>query len=316
MLAHAIKRELDDLAALINAEGDDTLGGVVNLCTFAAGYIAIDVTGMRWPSQDMLRKIARNASQSATQLPITEDDTFEFLSRVALGNEMLDDVFSLEGAGLVPIYATANLLLTFFPKDKHWFEYLDQIWNAAEVADHISADVLPALMLRVRKQGRLSGSGTKHREEKKGPSPMPLTDQQVAPLRALLARQYEEYRRLFALLDQAAKNKGYRVLVSAAFMVAAERRFAGDVSQAEVIEFVADTRSRSPHFVDQVDPVIAERVLMSAITGESLDDVDPRTRWEAQGTLMAAMVADEHLDAAGLDAFLAEARKLADKLVA
>jgi hypothetical protein len=155
MLAHAVKHELDDLAALIHAEGDETLRGAVSLCTFAAGYIAIDVTGMRWPSHDMLRKIAHNASQSATRLPITEDDIFEFLSRVALGNDMLDDVFSAEGAGLVPIYATANLLLTFFPKRKHWFEYLDQIWNAAEVADRLSADVLPALMLRVRKQGRL-----------------------------------------------------------------------------------------------------------------------------------------------------------------
>lgn len=53
---------------------------------------------------------------------------------------------------------------------------------------------------------------------------MPLTDQQVAPLHALLVRQYEESQRLFALLDQTAK--GYRVLVSAAFMVAVERRFA------------------------------------------------------------------------------------------
>ena len=47
------------------------------------------------------------------------------------------------------------LLLAFFPEGKHWFEYLDLIWNAAEVADRIGADVLPALMLRVRKQGRL-----------------------------------------------------------------------------------------------------------------------------------------------------------------
>lgn len=88
------------------------------------------------------------------------------------------------------------------------------------------------------------------------------------------------------------------------------------MSQADVVEFVSDTRSRSPHFADQVDPVIAERVLMAAITGESLDDVDPRTSYEAQGVLMTAIVADERLDDARLDVFLAEARKLADKLVA
>jgi hypothetical protein len=154
MLGHAIRNELDDLAAVIRAGGDDILAGAVNLCTFAAGYICIDVTGNRWPTEASLRKIAHNASQSATRLPITEEVIFEFLSRVALGNEYADDVFSAEGVGLVPIYTTANLLLAFFPKDKHWFEYLDQIWNAAEVADRISAEVLPALMLRVRKQGR------------------------------------------------------------------------------------------------------------------------------------------------------------------
>jgi hypothetical protein len=143
MLGHAIRNELDDLAVLLGGEGNDTLAGAVDLCTFAAGYIAIDVTGMRWPSEAMLRKIAHNACQSPTRLPVTEDVVFEFLSRVALGNEKLDDVFSIEGVGLVPIYATANLLLTLFPDGKQWFDYLDQIWNAAEVADRVSADVLP-----------------------------------------------------------------------------------------------------------------------------------------------------------------------------
>jgi hypothetical protein len=73
---------------------------------------------------------------------------------------------------------------------------------------------------------------------------MPVTDEIVAPLRALLTRQYVEYDRLFGLLDPKAKNPGYRVLVSAAFVVAVERRFSPDVSQEEVIEFVADARSR------------------------------------------------------------------------
>jgi hypothetical protein len=154
MLGQAIRQELDDLAAVIREAGDTTVLAAIDLCTLAAGYIAIDVTGMHWPSPNILRKIAHNASQSATRLPITEDDIFEFLSRVALGNEMLNDVFSREGAGLVPIYATANLLLAFCPQEKQWREYLDQIWTAADAADMVSADVLPALMLRVRKQGQ------------------------------------------------------------------------------------------------------------------------------------------------------------------
>jgi hypothetical protein len=145
---------------------------------------------------------------------------------------------------------------------------------------------------------------------------MPVTDEQVAPLRAQLARQPEEHQRLFSLLDQAARRTGYRALASAAFVVAAQRRFARDVSQGEVIEFVGDVRSRSPHVADQVDPKTAERVIMAVFTGQSLDDIDPRASWETQLVLMAAIVGDEHLDDAGLDAFLAEARKLADQWLA
>ena len=122
-----------------------------DLCTFAAGYIVIDVTGMRWTTETALRKIAENASMSATQLDVSAEEICAFLTRVALGSEMVDDVFSIEGVGTVPLYATANLLLTFCPQDKEWWEYLDQIWDAAEVSAKISPTVLPALMLRVRK---------------------------------------------------------------------------------------------------------------------------------------------------------------------
>jgi hypothetical protein len=152
MIGHAIRGELEELAALIHAEGNKTLEGMINLCTYAAGYIAIDIVEA-WPSDEALHKIAENASKSVTGLDISEEEIYAFLSRVALGNEMLDDVFTAEGF-TVPLYATANLLLTFFPKGKHWFEYLDQIWNAADASERVGAEVLPALTLRVRKQGR------------------------------------------------------------------------------------------------------------------------------------------------------------------
>lgn len=82
------------------------------------------------------------------------------------------------------------------------------------------------------------------------------------------------------------------------------------------MEFVGDARSRSPEVAGQVDPKTAERVIMAAFTGQPLDDIDPRTSWETQLVLMAAIIGDEHLDDAGLDAFLAEARKLADQWLA
>jgi hypothetical protein len=145
---------------------------------------------------------------------------------------------------------------------------------------------------------------------------MPVTDEQVAPLRAQLARQYEEHLRLFNLLDQDSKNTGYHALVSAAFVTAVERRFSRDVSPGEVIEFVGNVRSTSPRAADQIDPVIAERVIAAVFNEDSLDDVDARKSFETQLLVMVAIVGGEHLDDAGLDAFLAEARKLADQWLA
>jgi hypothetical protein len=152
MLGHAIRHELDALADTIQSMGNETFLSTIPLCLLASAYVAIDVSGMRWPNDIVLRKIADNASKSATGLDISDEEIFQYLSRVALGSEKLDDVFSIEGLATIPLYATANLLLTFSPHDKDWWEYLDQIWDATETADRTSLTVLPALMLRARKQ--------------------------------------------------------------------------------------------------------------------------------------------------------------------
>jgi len=152
MLGHAIRHELAELAAMIESDGNETLVNNLPLCLLASAYIAIDVSGMRWPSDAVLRKIASNASTSATNLDITEQEIYEYLARVALGTEKLDDVFAIEGIATIPLFATANLLLTFCPREKDWWEYLDQIWDAVDVAERTSLSVLPALMLRARKE--------------------------------------------------------------------------------------------------------------------------------------------------------------------
>ena len=151
MLGHAMRHELDDLAALIGTAGKETLLRGLPLCLLASAYIAIDVSD-RWPTEADLREIAKHASEAETELDISEQVIYEYLSRVALGREKLDDVFPDEGIIPIPLYATANLLLTFRPREKHWWEYLDQIWGAAETAERTSLTVLPALMLRARRE--------------------------------------------------------------------------------------------------------------------------------------------------------------------
>ena len=152
MLGHAIRHEIEDLAALIHAAGDTTFSAVIDLCVLAAGYIAIDASGMRWPTEEMMNRIAQHAAQAATRLDVSEEEIFALLSRVALGSEKPDDIFTDERVGPVPLYATANLLLTFCPRELDWWDYLDQIWNAYNAAEMIDKSVLPALMFRVRKE--------------------------------------------------------------------------------------------------------------------------------------------------------------------
>jgi hypothetical protein len=151
MLGHAIRHELDELAAVVQAEGAEAVLSSIPLCLFASAYIAIDVSD-QWPTEADLREIAKAAAESVTRLDITEQEIYAYLSRVALGTEKLDDVFSVEGFATVPLFATANLLLTFCPRDKEWWEYLNQIWDSAEAADRMNLAVLPALMLRAHKE--------------------------------------------------------------------------------------------------------------------------------------------------------------------
>ena len=151
VLGHAIRHELDDLAALAQAEGPEALLGSLPLCLLASAYITIDVSD-RWPTDADLKEVAKNAAESVTQLDITEQEIYAYLSRVALGPEKLDDVFSVEGLATIPLFATANLLLTFCPREKEGGQYLDQIWAAAEAAERISSAVLPAVILRAHKR--------------------------------------------------------------------------------------------------------------------------------------------------------------------
>ncbi len=144
---------------------------------------------------------------------------------------------------------------------------------------------------------------------------MPVTDQQAATLRAMLAGQRTAHERLFAQFDRQADSVAYSALLNAAFFEAVDRRFGKDVKAPDIVEFVADVRSRSDHAASAVDPRVAERLIRKVVVGEATDDIDPGSSIKAKLYLVAALVADEDLDDAGLDLFIVKARKLADYLL-
>jgi hypothetical protein len=141
---------------------------------------------------------------------------------------------------------------------------------------------------------------------------MPVTDEQEATLHAQLAGKFDEHMRLLNNLDPAAARSGYRALVSAAFFLAAEQRFPEGTPAAEIIDYVADVRSRTDRTA-AIDPVAAERVLLAISTDEEIDDIDGRTKFQTQLVLLAALTADAQLGAGELDEFMLRARRLADR---
>jgi hypothetical protein len=144
---------------------------------------------------------------------------------------------------------------------------------------------------------------------------MPVSDDQVAALRALLVDDIDRHRQLFGQLDRAEARKGYPALVTAAFGEAVERRFGQHYQPADIVSFVADVRSRSDRLAGELDPDVSERVINAVLGHGSARDLDKEAVTRAKLVLLGGLVADARLDDAGLDDFLVAARKLADQLM-
>lgn len=142
---------------------------------------------------------------------------------------------------------------------------------------------------------------------------MKVSADQVASIRALLTRDIQGYERISERLDQPNKN-ARGALIAAAFCLAGRRRFKG-CELPDVRAFVDDLRF-GRGVKDEIDPCIAERLLLATFTSEAIDDIDDDTQGGHFGILLAGLVADAQLDDSQLDAFLADAKKLADEWLA
>lgn len=142
---------------------------------------------------------------------------------------------------------------------------------------------------------------------------MAVTDDQVATLRAQLTGDIDEHRRLLSGLDRDAAVTGYSALIGAGFFEAVDRRLAGKATVADVIEYVGHVRALADSLADRLDPLETERLILFCL-GEDvpLAETDTRSRFGTQVLLLSPLIGDEDLDDAELDAFLAEARAVAD----
>jgi hypothetical protein len=104
--------------------------------------------------------------------------------------------------------------------------------------------------------------------------------------------------------------------VSAALAEAAGRRFASADPAAEVIGYVARVRSSSGLVAGQVDPLSAERLILSACGAGDADGIDPGVALRTRLVLLAGLVAEAGMEGAALDQLLGAAREVADQWLA
>jgi hypothetical protein len=148
---------------------------------------------------------------------------------------------------------------------------------------------------------------------------MTVTDEQAATLRAQLAGQVDEHRRLTQQLDPEQAKRGYAALVAAAFIVAVERRFMKDgrvSDNAEVIDFIASARERSDDSAEIINPEVAETMILHLLGRGSVAGINENTKFEHQIILLAALVGQAKFNDSELDTFMTEARSLADEILA
>jgi hypothetical protein len=143
---------------------------------------------------------------------------------------------------------------------------------------------------------------------------MPITDTQVAALRAFLVRDTEETVPLaYQLGDEAMQ--GYVLLSDAALSVAAGRRFSPTFTSADLVRYVASVRSSRLADGDQYDfdPIVGETVLRHSLGQTVTQTLELEPRLRAVITLLDALAETELSSEADLDDLLAEARQLADR---
>lgn len=139
---------------------------------------------------------------------------------------------------------------------------------------------------------------------------MPVTDLQVATLRALLVRDFDETRGLKAQIGEEGLRSGYYPLLTSAFVEAAKLQFGGK-KPSDIVEWVAAVRAeRDPN--GHIDPNIAERLILWVFDQASTDDLDFDTEYGHQTMLTGLLVDEQEFDGAGLDAFLQKARDETD----
>lgn len=145
----------------------------------------------------------------------------------------------------------------------------------------------------------------------------PVTDDVMDAFRAYLSGDTEEWKVRNDALDRSLPaRRAYKAFLMAMFTEAVDRRLGRSPSWERIVEFVAELRARDDSIADMIDPDEAERMIAWASDDETgSGDIDERRSVGIWMFVIAAVVRDAGLDAAGLDAFLRKSRRFAHQVL-
>lgn len=147
---------------------------------------------------------------------------------------------------------------------------------------------------------------------------MQVTDDIEATVRAYLRGDTPEYNQRFAVINRARERDtvaAFRSMVIAAFLLTVQYKFSKDSPRDEIIDYVAEIRSRADSLAEDIDPTTAERMITSVFTDENTSDIDTGTEVTIQMLFATAIVDDERIQGQLFEDLIASTRKLANDLL-
>ena len=149
-------------------------------------------------------------------------------------------------------------------------------------------------------------------------APRPVSDLEMAWLRGCLTGDAEATRSAFSEQVAAAGDaNSLAMLMYAAFVIAARRRFAPLYTRGDLIGYVARLRAElSEEEPGLVDPLTAEDELRGALGEKVTTKHETGFRAAARLFIMVDLIASLDLDDEALTELLSEARDGADQLIA
>jgi hypothetical protein len=162
MLEHAVHAELADLAVFSLTESPDTCQMVVDQCVAVADAILNGRSPSGWPpAEEDIRLAAAVAvsglEASGEQIAHTgppaeagDEAVYAYLARVVVAGEPAASVFPPGEAVVLPVWATAAMLVSFLPL-RPWQAHLEIIWQM-EDDDGVNFTALAALDTRARRR--------------------------------------------------------------------------------------------------------------------------------------------------------------------